>query len=63
MTYQIKKTVIINDETFRLGFYQDYHGDWCVDSAGDFGGIPANALTGPLGEAAQQIVNKHTAAA
>tara|TARA_A100000172_G_scaffold13358_2_gene7004 strand:+ start:573 stop:767 length:195 start_codon:yes stop_codon:yes gene_type:complete len=62
MTYQFKKTVIINNETYRLGFHQDYHGDWVVDSAGDFGGIPVAALTGPLGEAAQKLLDKHGAA-
>ena len=63
MTYQIQETVTINDETYRLGFHKDYHGDWVVDSDAGFGRIPVAALTGPLGEAAQQILKKYTAVA
>ena len=59
MNYSFKKTVIINDVTYRLGFYQDYHGDWVIDSAGDFGGVPVAALTGELGKAAQKALDEN----
>ena len=53
MNYLIRKTFTIDDDFWEVGLRRD-NDEWYVDSS-NFGNIPLNALTGPIGDICRKL--------